>query len=102
MSQNGIYTAVKNGYVFLSKTILSILVNYTKKQKEKSVNYKKLTLIKEYVDGRKKNLKPTIEKTCINKSKNSMNFMRTHNASSSHSFYLRRPSSKSSAERRLT
>lgn len=66
------------------------------------VNGKKVMLITVYLACQKVELKPTIEHTCINVSKNSKNFMRTHNASSSHSFYLRRKTSKSSAERRLT
>lgn len=102
MPRNGIHNAIRDGCFFSSKITLSILINYMKKQKENPVNGKKVMLITEYLACLKGDLKPTIEHTCINVSKNSKNFMRTHNASSFRLFYLRRKTSKSSAERRLT
>lgn len=92
----------KRWLLFLIKDNSINLDKLYEEAEKNPVNGKKVTLITVYLVCQKRDWKLTIGHTHINVSKNSKNFMRTHNASSSHSFYLRRPSSKSSTERRLT
>ena len=92
----------KRWLLFLIKDNSINLDKLYEEAEENPVNGKKVMLITEYLACQKRELKPTIEHTCINVSKNSKNLMRTRNASSFSLFYLRRRTSKSSAERRLT